>query len=164
VGEYGVSKVIYKNAESIDILYSQDELVSEMLSEDVPVGKLWPRTERFIGNHFDDLKRTLAGLPGNNQLAQVVREAIIIDTMRKRLARSSPPHALGLALLVDFGAPFLKRDVYHRMSCDLAHVEAALSVVETPEIVDQIVLDMRRKGTRANQDLWPMFLNHLGLL
>ncbi|MBR8244796.1 rhamnan synthesis F family protein [Burkholderia multivorans] len=161
VGEFGVSRVIYKNASRIDILYSHEHVINKMVSGDVDVIENMETINKLLGDHFRELKQTL--VTTNAVRSKDIRRFVIIDEFRQKMARSSPPHSMGLLLLVFYGAPFMKRDVYFRLAVYLPGAYFALSQIESDEVRDRIIYEMRKKGTRRNLPARAMLINHLGL-
>ncbi|MBR8240734.1 rhamnan synthesis F family protein [Burkholderia multivorans] len=159
-GEYGLSQIIYKGARSIRILYSHERVVNDLISrqDDFPE---WPEFRRVLGFAFNPLKERM--LSGTASRSPGVRKFMVIDSVRHVYAHGSPSHTFGLALIKYFNAPFLKRDVYFRVAVDLPQVSMVLSEIESHDVVNQIIFEMRRKGTKMNLPTWDMFLNYLDL-
>jgi hypothetical protein len=159
-GEYGLSSVAYKGARDIRVIYSHERVVNDLMArqDDFPA---WSDFRKILGLNFKPLKQKL--LSATTSRSADVRRFMVVDAIRSVYANGSPSHTFGLALIKYFDAPFLKRDVYFRVAVDLPQVLAALSDVEKAEIVDQIIFEMRKKGTRMNLPAWDMFLNYLDL-
>lgn len=159
-GEYGLSGVAYKGARDIRVLYSHERIVNDLMSrqENFPG---WPDFRKILGFNFNPLKEQLLSSTASRSAG--IRKFLVVDAVREVYAHGSPSHTFGLPLIKYFSAPFLKRDVYFRGAVDLPQVMMVLSDVERAEIVDQIIFEMRKKGTRMNLPAWDMFLNYLDL-
>jgi len=159
-GEYGLSRVIYKGARDIRIIYSHERVVNDLMSrqDDFPA---WLDFRKVLGFGFNSLKEQMLSVTASRSAG--VRKFLVIDAVRHVYAHGSPSHTFGLALIKYFNAPFLKRDVYFRVAVDLPQVSMVLSEIEQAEIVDQVIFEMRRKGTKMNLPTWDMFLNYLDL-
>ncbi len=159
-GECKLSKVLYKEANSIDILYSADYIVKNTIS--------FLHSENFNFNPFFYLLSDVYFHTIKDHYFKTSRINIdlihisFIDRLRRVIEFSSNAHSFGLNLMTLFGVPLLKRDIYYRESLDLAQIRMALEIVQEP-LMKEIILEYRKRGSLSNQDPWPMLMIHLGV-
>ncbi|GAA4340646.1 hypothetical protein GCM10023144_40580 [Pigmentiphaga soli] len=158
-GECGLSKVLYRQAKNIRIIYSKERLTEQFLAAFSSDFQL-PRIFHLLSDpFFGPLKRSLLSMEPDGE----ERSLVLIDELRKRLEASSIPHSVGLQLITMFDAPFLKRDVYYHEIFDLPQIRMALEGRVEPELVEAIILELRKKGSARNQTLWGELMIRLGL-
>ncbi|KVQ43589.1 hypothetical protein WK03_16945 [Burkholderia cepacia] len=160
-GECGLSQVLYKCAKSIELLYSAERITEAAYRDfDGKIDNL--RSTYLLSDPFwRDTKRRL--ISQNVSRSKDASTMVFVDNLRQILEGGSVPHSFGLHLFVAFDAPFLKRDVYYHEIYDLPQVQSALQGKVDDEILDKIILELRKRGAAHNQTFWTELMVRLGI-
>ncbi|PRG41718.1 hypothetical protein C6T52_00710 [Burkholderia multivorans] len=160
-GECGLSQVLYKCARSIELLYSAERITEAAYRNfDGTLDTL--RSAYLLADPFwRDTKHRLVSQ--NVARSKDASTMVFVDSLRQILEGGSVPHSFGLHLLVAFGAPFLKRDVYYHEIYDLPQVQSALRGRVDDEALNNIMLELRKRGAAHNQTFWTELMVRLGI-
>lgn len=160
-GECYLSKVLYKEANSIDIIYSKEKIVNDSISffESSDTIQYYPFFYLLCDEYFKPIKTTFIN---DRKISIEMVRLVFMDYLRKILEASSNPHSFGVPLVMMCHAPFLKRDLYYREIVDLAQLALMLDILQYP-FKEQVIFEYRRRGSLSNQTLWRQIMIQIGV-
>ncbi|CCD29567.1 Putative Lipopolysaccharide biosynthesis protein-like [Candidatus Glomeribacter gigasporarum BEG34] len=161
-GECYFSRVLYKSARSIDILYSKEKVINDLISffESSGAIQYYPFFYLLCDVYFYPIKKTFIN---NRKISIEMIRLVFIDFLRKILESSSNPHSFGIPLVMICHAPFLKRDLYYREMVDLAQLALMFDILQYP-FKEQTLFEYRRRGSLSNQTLFRQVMIQIGVL
>lgn len=141
------SAVLYKVAKSICVLYSQEKIYQAIASSSLATITDPERINEIFANPYS-FRREL--------------EEPVLTIVRRLLEETNISHSFALVVVQLMGAPFIKRDLYYRRSYDLAQIYAALAGYCEGDLLDEIILEFRKRGTERNLSAWQAIQSFAG--
>lgn len=136
MGEIGLSDALTQSAESIEILYSTEHLVSYS----------GPLPAAFTADPASFLP---IGLRMRYQWLRTQPEALSeapLVTVARLTPFYSQIHTVGFLFQALFGCPLMKRDIFYRQQFSLEDVRSAFEIIDVEGHGDAIIADLARKG------------------
>jgi hypothetical protein len=165
-GECGLSKVLYKCAKSIGIIYSKERIIADLYEGFDRSLRLENFVRSLPDGFFSHLKEkhlpVIFTKTPSGKLTPMAK-TIIIDSLRHVLEASSVPHSFGLSLMAMYGFPLLKRDVYYHDIVDLAQVYLALQNLVDEETLNKVIYSLRKKGASRSESAWGELMVRIGM-
>ena len=146
--------VLYKVADTIQLLYSQENIyeavAAQVQSEDDAAAMYALLSDVFLPKHSPAI------VPDIGPRERLLRH------VRYLLEATNISHSCALLVVTFMSAPFLKRDLYFRLSYDLAQLKAVLSGQFEKELLERILLEFRKRGSIRNLGTWSSILHFAG--
>lgn len=149
-GEIALSRAMIPNAGKIDIIYGKNKVRDRFKRIDLP--NIW-ELNNLLPKHLR---------LGTKEYR--VRQSVLIQVMLKRMSLASPIHGGGLIYHCLLGCPIMKRDLVYRMQFDVEDVELCFQIARSDEYNEEVLSELRRKGSGKSLPILKRLLFHSGLI
>ena len=138
-------------AQSVEIFYTPEQLQPHLdglsLDELQKLNDYLPRLVRLQRGELEKLSKPA-----------------LLDELCRRIATRSQIHTGAFLYQRFMGCPLMKRDLYYRLQFSMAEVEEYLHEVRTDDHFEDILAEMKQKGSGRDLSYWNMARFAEGLL